>query len=90
MGELTVQGTQMRAEACWPITVRYFVRWPFKTALPFSGNNWRRSSRVTRIYVLDISAVSGSILLKSTFISYCKIIYIIKSDSQFPFISQSN
>ena len=50
-GQAESTGHAMRAEARWPITVRYFVRWPFWAALPFSGNKWRRSSRFTRIYV---------------------------------------
>ena len=56
----------MRAKAHWLITVRYFVRWPFKTALPFSGIIVGDPHALLGSMFLDISAVSGLIFLKQT------------------------
>ena len=51
-GQADSTGHAMRAEARWPITVRYFVRWPFETTLPLSGNNCRRSLRLRKVIKL--------------------------------------
>ena len=86
----TIHTQVHRVWACWPITVRYFARWPlwwlFLSVVvrgedPCALLEWH-VSWYFRSFWTDIS--------QTNFISSCEIIHFVKSDNQFPFISQNN
>ena len=65
------------------------VRWLIWAAVTITSKT-RRSSRFTRIYVSLYFCSFWADFSQTTFTSSCKIVHFIKSDNQFPSISQNN